>query len=84
MATLDPCSASMADIEINVGRAHDNFVASVAGNQGEEVAEKVARLVGILVHLPVGGHHLFAGHEILSLQKIGESPNDANAKSFVA
>jgi hypothetical protein len=37
----------------------------VAGNQGQEFIKKGLRLLGILVHLPVGGHQLLF-HEFLS------------------
>ena len=51
------------DIKINVGRANSDFIPRMSGNQGQEIAEVVSCLIGILVHLPVGGHQLFAGHD---------------------
>src|SRR3984893_15453915 len=54
------------NVKIDVGRADHDFVPGVAGNQGQEVKKKGPCLLGILVHLPVGCHQLFAGHGILS------------------
>ena len=66
MATFRALGGFDGHIKIDVGRADDDFVAGMAGDQGQEVAEEIAGLIGILVHLPVGGHQLFAGHEVLS------------------
>ncbi len=66
MATSRTFGGLNGDVKINVGRADYDFVASVTGNQGKEVMKESPGLLGILVHLPVGGHHFFARHGILS------------------
>ncbi len=60
MATFEPLAASIANIEIDVGRADNDFVAGVAGHQGQEIVEECLGLLGVLVHLPVGGHQLLS------------------------
>jgi len=53
--------------KIYVGRADDDFVPRVAGNQGQEVMKKCLRLLRVLVHLPVGGHQLLSHESSLEI-----------------
>src|SRR4029077_10584592 len=56
--------------QVDVRRTNHNLVTRVASHERQKIAEVVTSLAGVFVHLPVGSHHFFAGHEVLSRESL--------------
>src|SRR5262249_62054616 len=55
------------NMQVDKGWTHDDFIAIVSGDEGQEVPEEVATLIRGFVHLPIGGDDFFSHEEAFSM-----------------